>query len=149
GGTLHGHGVAHVREAAHTPRESDELSWRSKGIRIKGLGSARPMLFERLVSQALERLLGFGEGGFPALVDGEFLEDGRREFVLLPAGETGRRFERLLQRLCHGWSSRPNGTRRSSGGFHAHRWHLRRTPRLRGRRSRSAEPEVQRAVSHG
>src|SRR6266508_2896647 len=68
------------------PRESAELPWRSKGIGIEGLGSARPMLSERLASQPFERLLGLGEGGLPALVGGKFLKDGRRKFVLFPLG---------------------------------------------------------------
>lgn len=85
------------------------------------------MLFEGLVSQALERLLGLGEGGVPAFVSGHFLKDDRRELVLLPVGETRRGFERLVQRLSHGRGSRLDGAKLSRGNSTGARWHLRRT----------------------
>ncbi len=97
------------------PRESDELSSRSKGIGIEGLGSPRPMLVERLVCQALERRLRFGEGSFPARVGSKLLKDRRRKLVLLTVGEAGGDFKRFPQGLRHCRDSIIHGTKIHSG----------------------------------
>ena len=59
------------------------------------------MLRERFVSEAFQGALGLREGGFPALVGGQFFEDGRGKLVLLPLGESRGDFEGFLERLGH------------------------------------------------
>ena len=57
----------------------------------------------------------------------EHYHRGRRQFVLLPVGETGGGFERLLQRHCHGQGSGLDDTKVCSEISAPTRWHLRRT----------------------
>src|SRR3989442_5467189 len=72
------------------------------------------MLFQSLISQALERGLRLGERSLPALVGGELLKDGRRKLFLLTVGEAGGGLECFPQGFGHGCDPAVDGTKSRS-----------------------------------
>ena len=92
---------AYARRNRAVVRERTDPIARLQRVRIERLGLAPPVLGQRLIGEAGERLGRCGQPCVDRLLGGEILEEGAPEGVLLLGGEPSGGRKGLLEQLSH------------------------------------------------